>query len=66
VPASSSVSTSLHSSKAASKCGTESACCKRMFQVFQMFQRYVASISYGCCKSRSRCCICFNGCTHML
>jgi hypothetical protein len=46
VPASSSVSTSLHSSKAASKCGTESAYCKRMFQVFQMFQRHVASVSY--------------------
>ena len=28
----------------------ESACCKRMFQ---MFQRYVASVSYRCCKSRS-------------
>jgi hypothetical protein len=26
--------------------------------MFQMFQRYVASILYGCCKSRSRCCIC--------
>jgi hypothetical protein len=28
-----------------------------------MFQRYVASVSYGCCKSRSECC---NGCTRML
>ena len=37
-----------------------------MFQVFQMFIRYVANISYRCCKSRSGCCICCNGCTHML
>jgi hypothetical protein len=28
-------------------------CCICMFQVFQMFWRYVASVSYGCCKSRS-------------
>jgi hypothetical protein len=27
---------------------------------------YVASVSYGYCKSRSGCCICCNGCTHML
>nr|TKV95970.1 hypothetical protein SEVIR_9G398300v2 [Setaria viridis] len=26
------------------------ACCKRMFQVFQMFQKNVASVSCGCCK----------------
>ena len=32
------------------------ACCKNMFQVFQMFHRYVASVLYGRCKSRSRCC----------
>jgi hypothetical protein len=31
-----------------------------------MFQRYVASVSDGCCKSRSGCCICCNGCTCML
>jgi hypothetical protein len=37
-----------------------------MFQVFQMFSRYVASVSYGCCKSRSRCYICCNGYTRML
>jgi hypothetical protein len=39
-----------------------------MFQVFQMFHMYVASVSYGCCKSRSGCCICIccNGCTRML
>jgi hypothetical protein len=30
----------------------ESACYRRLFQVFHMFQRYVASVSYGCCKSR--------------
>jgi hypothetical protein len=41
-------------------------CCKRMFKVFQIFQKYVASVSYGCCKSRSECCICWNGYTHML
>jgi hypothetical protein len=27
-----------------SNCYTESACCKSMFQVFQMFQRYVAEV----------------------
>ena len=26
--------------------------CKCMFQLFQMFQRHVAIVSYGCCKSR--------------
>jgi hypothetical protein len=31
----------------------KNACCKRTFQVFQMFQRYVASASDGCCKSSS-------------
>jgi hypothetical protein len=30
-------------------------CCKRMFQVFHT---YVASVSSGCCKTRSGCCIC--------
>ena len=34
-------------------------CCKRMFLVFQMFLRYVAGVSYGCCKSRPGCCICY-------
>jgi hypothetical protein len=24
-----------------------------MFQVFQTFQKYVATVSHGCCKSRS-------------
>jgi hypothetical protein len=31
--------------------------------MFQMFQRYVASVSYRCCKSRLRCFIRCNGCT---
>ncbi|XP_066311239.1 uncharacterized protein [Miscanthus floridulus] len=39
---------------------------KRMFQVFQLFQRYVARVSYGYCKSRLGCCLCCNGCTLML
>ena len=34
----------------------ESACCKSMFQVFQMFQRYVAGVVYQCYKSRSEYC----------
>jgi uncharacterized membrane protein len=33
-----------------------SVCCKTMFWVFQRFRRNVASVSRGCCKSRSRCC----------
>jgi hypothetical protein len=41
----------------------KNACCKLQFQVFQ---RYVASVSDGCCKSGSGCCICCNGCTPML
>jgi hypothetical protein len=36
-----------------------------MFQVFQKFQRYVASVLYRCCKSRSGCGICCNGYIHM-
>ena len=43
----------------------ESTCCKLMFQVFQMFQRYVASVLYRCCKNRPGCCTCCNGYTHM-
>jgi hypothetical protein len=38
-----------------------------------MFHKYVASVSYeccksrsGCCENRSRCCICYNGCTRIL
>jgi hypothetical protein len=42
------------------------AYCKHIFQVFQMFQRFVVSVSYRCCKSRSGCCICCNSCTRML
>ena len=41
-------------------------CFRCMFQVFHMFQRYVASVSYGCCKSGSGCCIWCNGCTRVL
>ena len=29
----------------------KNTCCKCMFEVFQMFHRYVVSVSYGCCKS---------------
>jgi hypothetical protein len=61
----SSASTSLKSSKTASRCCAKSACCKHMFQVFNMLQRYVSSVSYECCKSRLGCCICCNGCTCM-
>jgi hypothetical protein len=38
----------------------KSICCKHMFQVFQIFQRYIAIVSYEYCKSRSgyyTCCI---------
>jgi hypothetical protein len=48
-------------SQAAQRCCTEIACCKHMFQIFRMFQRYVASVRSGCCKNRSGCCICCNG-----
>ena len=41
-------------------------CFTHMFQVFLMFQRYVAIVSDECCKSRSECCICCNGCTRIL
>jgi hypothetical protein len=34
-----------------------------MFQVPQMFHRYVATVSYGCCKSRLGRCMCCNGWT---
>jgi hypothetical protein len=44
----------------------ESACCKRLFQVFQMFLSYITGVSCGCYKRRSRCCISCNGCLHML
>ena len=30
---------------------------KCMSQIFHLFQKYVVSVSSGCCKSRSRCCI---------
>jgi hypothetical protein len=41
-------------------------CCKRMFQVFQMFHLDVACVSSGCYKSRSGCCTCCDIYTHML
>jgi hypothetical protein len=37
-----------------------------MFQVFQMFKWYVASVSREYCKSRSGCCTCCDSCTRML
>jgi len=46
----------------ASICYAASACCNSMFQ---MFSRYVASVVYQCCKSRSGCCTCCNGYTRM-
>jgi hypothetical protein len=67
MPASSSASTSLHFlSKQQVDVVLENICCKCLFQVFWIFQRYIASVSYGCCKNKSRCCICCNGCTRML
>jgi hypothetical protein len=53
----------------------KSTCCKHMFQVFQIFQRYVVIVLYERCKSRSEdvahvsyivsvleaCCKCFKG-----
>ena len=42
---------------ASSRRRVKKGCCKHIFQVFQMFHRYAASVSYGCCKSRSGCCI---------
>jgi hypothetical protein len=35
-------------------------CCKRIFQVYVSEVR-CRCVSYGCCKSRSECCICCNG-----
>jgi hypothetical protein len=52
--------TSLYFSQAVKRRRIESAYCKF---IFQMFQSYVAIVSCGCCKSRSRCC---NSCTCML
>jgi hypothetical protein len=56
---------SIHS-ETARKYYAKSACCKHMFQVFQMLQRYVANFLCGCCKSRLGCCTCCNSCTRML
>jgi hypothetical protein len=52
--------------QAASRCYAESACCNIIFQVFQMFQSYIASVVYWCCKSRSGCCTCYNSYTCMV
>jgi hypothetical protein len=32
-------------------------CCKSLFNMFHLFQTYVATVLSGCCKSRFRCCI---------
>jgi hypothetical protein len=48
-------------SQAARRCCAETACWKRLFQVFQMFQRYIASVLYRCCKSKLGCYTCCNG-----
>ena len=47
--------------QALKRCCAETACCKRVFQSFQMFQSYVASVLYQCCKNTSGCCTCCNG-----
>jgi hypothetical protein len=33
--------------------------------MFQVFQMYVGSVSYRCCKIRSGCCTCCNGYSHI-
>ena len=38
----------------------------RWKHMLEVFQRYVASVSYGCCKSSSGYCICCNGYIRML
>jgi hypothetical protein len=45
----------LHSPKQQGDVYTETTCCTRMFQVFQVFYRYITSVLYRCCKSRSEC-----------
>ena len=45
------MTSSLNSSKQQDDICAESAFCKHIFQVFQMFHRYVASVLYRCCKS---------------
>jgi hypothetical protein len=53
--------TRIHSPKQQGDVCAETACCKHLFQVFQIFQRYVASVLYQCSKSRSGRCTCCNG-----
>jgi hypothetical protein len=42
-----------------------SVCFKCFIRMLQAFHMDVASVSYGYCKSRSRCCICFAMATHV-
>ena len=37
-----------------------------VFKCFRLFQTFVSSVSSGCCKSRSGCCICCNNKIRML
>ena len=37
-------------------------CFKCMFQMFHLFQTYVASVLSGCCKSTTGCCIYIHAC----
>jgi hypothetical protein len=41
-------------------------CCKCMFEMFDLFQKYVTIASSRCCKSRSGCCICCNDYVYVL
>jgi hypothetical protein len=59
------MSTSLRSSEKQGNIALKLHVAKLMFQVFQLFQRYVASILYRYCKSRLGCCTSCNGYTHM-
>jgi hypothetical protein len=47
---------SLHSSKQQIDVMLKMHVARIYFKVFQLFQRYVASVVYQCCKSRSGCC----------
>jgi hypothetical protein len=44
----------------------KTACCKHLFQVFEIFQRYVASVSHDVAISRLGCCTCCYRYTHIL
>jgi hypothetical protein len=43
--------TRIHSPKQQGVVRAETTCCKHLFQVFQLFQRYVASVLYRYCKA---------------